>query len=172
MLILPETLVLSPKQPLIFLVGPIKCAPAWQEQAIQTITQLDSEITIACPKNPLLVDFSHLLVTGEKTGFFRRRAWEWFYMDAAVQAGAIMCWLPTQEKYDPEVIYATTTERELGLWMMYCKLMGNSRFCIGSDGGFPTLGVIEYDLKKLLPGKTIYPSLLETCTEAVRIARS
>jgi len=44
------------------------------------------------------------------------------------------------------------------------------RFCVGSDGNFPDLHTIAYDLKLDAPDKDIKKTLEETCAEALRIA--
>lgn len=41
------------KFPVIFLAGPIKCAPAWHEKAVKYLSSSDSDLIIACPKSKL-----------------------------------------------------------------------------------------------------------------------
>ena len=62
------------------------------------------------------------------------------------------------------------TRVELGQWMTNYRHNPEVRFCIGSDGEFPELETIRYDLHLDTPHKEIKKSLEETCAEAVMLA--
>jgi hypothetical protein len=62
------------------------------------------------------------------------------------------------------------TRVEIGQWMTNYRHNKSVRFCVGSDGKFPEIHTIEYDLQLDAPDKKIFSSLEETCAEAVQLA--
>lgn len=62
------------------------------------------------------------------------------------------------------------TRIELGQWMTRYKFSTDSiNFVVGSEGKFPEIDTIAYDLSLDAPEKIIFSTLEETCLEALRI---
>src|SRR3989338_8562800 len=133
-LIIPKTYVQELGAPLIFLAGPIRSAPNWQDEAI------------------------NLLFSQEP------------YLVIASKTGAILFWLPGEAEHDCQKVYGAMTRVEIGQWMTRYNFDKHVRFCVGSDGKFPELNIIEFDLKMDAYDKDIKKTLEETCSEAVRLA--
>jgi hypothetical protein len=89
----------------------------------------------------------------------------------ASQQGAILFWLPGEARHTCDKVYGAMTRLELGQWMTRHHFDLSVRFCVGSDGKFPELRTIAYDLSCDAPGKMIFGTLEETCDEALRLVR-
>ena len=168
--IIPKTYVPNIVAPLIFLAGPIRSAPNWQDEAINFLFSQNSDLVIASPRRGVRDKIAPYIVTGNKNYFPRQRAWERHYLDIASKTGAILFWLPGEEEHNCEKVYGAMTRVEIGQWMTNYRHNNSVRFCVGSDGKFPEMHTIEFDLKMDAPDKKIFSSLEETCTEAVRLA--
>jgi hypothetical protein len=171
-IILPKKYVETGENPLIFLTGPCGGAPRWQEEAINIIISLDKNILIASPRDLSRFDLIRQVLDGDDSRFHRQRAWERYYLDLASKNGAIMFWLPKEEEHNCRKVYGAMTRLELGQCMTEYRHDNSYRFCIGSDGQFPELRTIEYDLSLDAPDKKILGTLDETCREAIRLALS
>lgn len=169
-LIIPKKYVLELEAPLIFLAGPIKSAPNWQDEAIGFLFSQEENLVIASPRRGIRDVIAPYVIPGDETYFPRQRAWERHYLDMASKTGAILLWLPGEAEHDCKKVYGAMTRVELGQWITRYHFDKNVRFCIGSDGNFPELHTIEFDLKMDAPDKDIKKTLEETCTEAVRLA--
>ena len=156
--------------PIIFLAGPIKGAPNWQSEAAKILLSREPSLVIASPRKELGEDLNQFLISGRNGVFPRQRTWERYYLDLASKTGAILFWLPGQAYFTPKKIYSAMTRLELGQWMANYRNDNSVRFCVGSDGNFPELDVIRYDLSQEAPDKEIKGTLEETCLEALRIA--
>ncbi|MDO8511366.1 MAG: hypothetical protein Q7S55_04320, partial [Nanoarchaeota archaeon] len=157
-LIIPKTYV-PVKSPLIFLAGPIGSAPNWQDEAINHLFSLDSDLVIASPRRGIRESIAPYILTGNENFFHRQRAWERHYLDIASKTGAIMFWLPGEAEHKCEKVYGAMTRLELGQWMTDYRHNPEVRFCVGSDGKFPELDTIKYDLLLDAPDKEIKNSL-------------
>lgn len=161
------------KIPLIFLAGPIRGAPNWQDEAVKIINEIDPEMYIVSPRRGIRTSIAPYVLHGDETLFERQRAWERYHLEIAKYDGAIMFWLPGEIEHDCKKSYGAMTRMELGLVIAWYKQnLRSIKWCIGSDGKFSELDTIQYDLKIDAPDKKIFPTLEETCAEAVRIARS
>jgi len=169
-LVIPKTYVQDISAPLIFLAGPIKSAPIWQDEAVDFLLTQNPDLFVASPRFGIRDKIEKYIISGEKDYFSRARAWERHYLDIASKTGAILFWLPEEAEHSCQKPYAAMTRIELGQWMMNYKHDNSVRFCIGSEDKFPGLGPIKYDLSIDAPDKKIFSSLEETCTEAVRLA--
>jgi hypothetical protein len=169
--IVPKVLVDKIEYPIIFLAGPTLGAPNWRVDAIHLILSEEPNLVIASPTRDNR-EISGYLMSGEANYFPRQRAWERYYLDLAARTGAILFWLPGEVIHNPRKVYGATTRLELGQWMTNYKHDRTVSFCVGSDGNFPDLDVIKYDLSIDAPDKEIRSSLIETCKEAVRLAES
>jgi hypothetical protein len=154
----------------IFLGGPIRGAPNWQDDAILFLLSLNSNLTIISPRRGVRDKIAPYIAVGDESYFSRQRAWERHYLDIASKKGAIMFWLPGEEKHDCKKSYGAGTRLELGEWMTNYKHDKKVGFCIGSDGNFSELRTIEYDLSLDAPDKVIRKTMIETCLEALSIA--
>jgi len=83
-----------------------------------------------------------------------------------------MFWLPNWEVHECDKVYSAMTRFELGQFTTHCRYDKSTRVCIGSDGKFPQLRTIKYDFSLDAPNKPIFPTLEETCLEALRIANT
>ncbi|MBI1968458.1 hypothetical protein HYS49_00965, partial [Candidatus Woesearchaeota archaeon] len=111
----------------------------------------------------------------DKNFFPRQRAWERHYLDAAglpesESGGAVLFWLPGEAEHNCQKVYGAMTRIELGQWMTNYQHDKRVRFCVGSDGNFPELRTIAYDLQLDAPDKDVKKTLEETCAEALRLA--
>lgn len=173
-IILPKTYIPKIEPPLIFLAGPIRSAPLWQDEAMKMIFSLDPQVVIACPRREVCPELAHHVLRGDETYFPRQRAWEWQYLKRAAtdkNGGAILFWLPGEAQHSCQKVYGAMTRLELGEWMTEYKHDPSVRFCVGSDGAFPELHTIAYDFGCNAPEKDIKKTLEETCQEAVRLAK-
>ncbi len=168
--IIPKTYVREIEDPLVFLAGPIIGAPNWQDEAIEILFSMEPDLVIATPRRGIRDRIAPYVVNGDENYFPRQRAWERHYLDIASKTGAILFWLPGQAEYNPNKVYGATTRLELGQWMTNYRYDNSVRFCIGTDGNFPEVDIILYDLKLDAPDKKVFPSLKETCAEAIRLA--
>ena len=162
-LISPNEFYIAIVLPLIFLAGPIRSAPKWHEKAIDYLFSKNEDVTIASPHRP-----NEKIIPSSQ--FPRQRSWERHYIDNAKGYGCVMFWITGSERHDCDKVYGAMSRFELGQLFTYAETNQSTRFCVGSDGNFPELHTIEYDLKLNAPGKKIFNSLEETCNEALRIA--
>ena len=174
-IILPKTYVANLDAPLIFLAGPIRSAPNWQDEAIEIIFAHNPEVVVASPRRGVRENLEKYVLSGDANFFPRQRAWERHYLDVAgkpesEQGGAVLFWLPGEAEHNCQKVYGAMTRLELGQWMANYRHDPEVRFCVGSDGNFPDLHTIAYDLKLDAPDKDIKKTLEETCAEALRIA--
>ena len=169
-LIIPKNYINTLDAPLIFLAGPIRSAPNWQDEAIEFLFSQEPNLIIASPRRGIRDNISKYIIEGEENYFPRQRAWERHYLELASKKGAILFWLPGEEKHDCNKVYGAMTRVELGEWMTNYRHDNSVKFCVGSDGKFSEIEIIEYDLKLDAPDKKIFNSLEETCIETLRIA--
>jgi hypothetical protein len=173
-IIMPKTYIRDVQYPVIFLAGPIRGAPPWQDEAIRFLISQENKITIINPNRTLDPEFFRYIADGEKTHFHRQRAWERHYLHEAgsmkLRYGCVMFWLPGEEKHDCRKSYGAMTRTELGQWMTKYAFDNSTRMCVGTDGKFSEIDTILYDLSLDAPGLKINNSLEETCFEALEIA--
>jgi hypothetical protein len=168
--IIPKTYVKEIHVPLIFLAGPIRSAPNWQDAAIEAILLRNADLVIASPRREVGENIKQHLLRGDENVFPRQRAWERYYLDLASRSGAIMFWLPGESTHNCQKAYGAMTRVELGQWMTNYRHDKSIRFCLGTDGRFSEFGPIKYDLSLDAPDKRIFGSLDDTCSEAIRLS--
>lgn len=159
------------EEPLIFLAGPIKGAPNWQDEAINILFSKNENLTIVSPRRGIRPEISRCIAKGDEEYFPRQRSWERHYLDLASKKGAILFWLPGEVEHNCDKSYGAMTRVEIGQWMTNYRHDNSINFCVGSDNKFSELHTIEYDLKLDAPNKKIYSTLEETCEEAIRLAK-
>jgi hypothetical protein len=169
-LIIPKTYVERIESPLIFLAGPIRSAPNWQDEAIKILFSQEPNLIIASPRRGIREDISEYILQGDENYFPRQRTWERHYLDIASKKGAILFWLPGEAEHNCEKVYGAMTRMELGQWITRYSLDNKIKICIGSDRNFQELDTIKYDLSIDAPDKKIFNSLEETCDEALNLA--
>src|SRR3989338_1010218 len=153
--IIPKTYIADVRNPLIFLAGPIRGAPNWQDVAIKILFSRNPNLTITSPRRGVRNEIAPYILEGDENHFSRQREWERHYLDAASKKGVILFWLPGEEKHDCEKVHGAMTRLELGQWMTNYKHDNSTQFCIGSDQKFPEINTISYDLKLDAPDKII-----------------
>ena len=169
-LIIPNTYVEKVDNPLIFLAGPIRSAPNWQDKAIGILFAKNPDLTIVSPRRGIRDKIADYVVQGKEDYFSRQRAWERHYLDIASQTGAVLFWLPGELEHNCGKVYGAMTRVEIGQWMTNYKHDNSIKFCVGSDGNFSELPTIQYDLSLDAPDKQIKGSLENTCEEALGLA--
>lgn len=148
----------------IFLAGPIRSAPEWHKKAIEYLTSREDNLTIISPNR-----IGEEIIPSSK--FSRQREWERYYLDVARKKGCVIFWLPEEEEHNCNKVYGAMSRFELGQMFTYYKLDNSTKFCVGSDGKFPELHTIKYDLFLDSPDKEIFPTLEETCEGALRLIK-
>lgn len=168
--IIPKTYA-DINSPLIFLAGPIRGAPKWQDEAIKYIIKEDKEVVIASPTRTVEKDIVQYLVSGKNDVEGRQRAWERHYLDVAAKNGVIMFWLPGEVNHSCSKAYGAMTRKELGLVLGWYKFDKSIRFCVGTDGRFSEFRTHLYDINIDAPNIEIKNSLEGSCQEALRLIR-
>src|SRR3989304_3083097 len=144
-LIIPNTYTLKIEKPVIFLAGPIKGAPNWQEEAIDFLLSQNSDLWVASPRGEIRESLRSSLVPGNDSFFQRQRAWEKYYLGVASSYGAILFWLPGEVEHNCAKSYGAMTRKELGEWSTAHKFVGDSvHFCVGTDGKFSEVDTILF----------------------------
>ena len=167
-LIIPKTHVKDIRVPLIFLAGPIRGAPNWQDEAIEFLLSQNQDLVIASPRRELNSKFKPYLLSGSED-FPRQRAWERYYLDLASKTGAIVFWLPGETNHDCKKAFGAMTRFELAQWSTRYTYDKSVKFCIGTDGNFSEFDTIRYDLSLDAPDKNVFGDLKSTCLEALRL---
>lgn len=158
--------------PTIFLAGPIRNAPKWQESAIQYMVDRNTEAFIASPTRSIkdsLLEFVEKDRDDYQT-FTRQRAWEQHYLYEAAENGCIVFFLPKEgsREYEDKV-YAHITMMELGQWIVRKKYNPDIKLVIGTDGEFPEWSTIEFELKTEIPDVPICYNLEDTINTALEL---
>jgi len=168
--IIPKTYIKNINKPVIFLAGPVRSAPNWQDVAIQYLFSQNPNLIIVSPRRGIRKKIAPYIFKGNNTYFSRQREWERHYLDIASKKGCILFWLPEEQKHDCKKVYGAMTRIEIGQWITNYRYNPSVRFCIGSDNKFPEMHTITYDLTIDAPDKKIFPFLKKTCLEALKIA--
>lgn len=178
-LILPNDRV-EINAPLIFLMGPIRGAPQWQDYAIEVLFDLSNKIYVASPSKDLREEY---LDNSIKTGseFERQLEWELFYLKRVTdprKKGCILAWLPAQCDPTEKIVsidfprsYARDTRGELGRWGTGALSYNpNHKIVVGGEYNFDGIDVIKRNFLDAKPDFKFYNTLEETCKEAIRVA--
>lgn len=158
-------------KPILFLAGPIRNAPKWQEQSIEILLRKNPNIFVAAPLRDISDHLKSFMEMDrdEYEIFERQRAWEQYYLYGAAKNGCIIFWLPKEmplKEYSDKV-YAHITMLELGEWIERVKQNPTIHLVIGTDGEFPEWRTIEFELKAEIPQTIICHSLEETINTAI-----
>ena len=119
---------------IVFLAGPIKGAPNWQEGAIKDLSDLD--IYVANPRRENVKNFNLDL----------QIAWESRFL---ATADLILFWIPPKEEDIAGREYAQTSRFELGEWAAKTNYnKGNKKIIVGINDGFVGKSYIELRLSE------------------------
>ncbi len=172
--IIPKTYVAEINGPLIFLLGPIRGAPNWQDEAIKILFSINPNLTIVIPRRGVRDSFAKYVLSGDENHFSRQRAWEIYYTEMASEEegreGCAMFWFPGEAEHKCEKAYGAISREEFGLMLGAFRHNKSMRFCVGTDGKFSEWRTHLLTLNTYAPDKKVFESLEETCAEAVRIA--
>ena len=169
-IILPKTHIRDDDRSIIFLLGPIRSAPLWQDDAIDCILSYTEDILIANPRRNVKKSLENYVIQGDQGYFNRQRAWEWHYQEKAAISGALMFWFPKEAEHHCEKSYGLMTSNEFGHWTARKQVDDTIGLAIGSDGQFNEWDTFEYDLRLKLPSQIINKTLEQTCREALKLA--
>lgn len=160
-------------KPVLFLAGPIRNAPKWQEQAIEILLRKNPDIFVAAPLRTVSDHLKSFIEIDQESyeTFERQRAWEQHYLYSAARNGCIVFWLPKEDslKEYADKVYAHITMLELGEWIERVKQDPNIHLVVGTDGQFPEWRTIEFEIKAEIPKTIIYHSLEETIDAALNL---
>jgi len=160
--------------PVIFLAGPIRNAPKWQEEAVRIFLKRNESVFVASPTRELSHDLMKFVEKDDPSKyqtFERQRAWEQNYLYAASKKGCIIFYLPKEmeEKEFPEKLYSHITMMELGEWIARRKENEGINLVIATDGDFPEWSTIHYELKTEIPNVPVCKSLEEAIGIAINL---
>jgi hypothetical protein len=158
--------------PVIFLAGPIHGAPPWQPAAYDVIARSGEEFVVATPRRFHSPTHYRAKATDGRRHFHRQRAWERYYMDLAARQGCILFWLPRPAGKLDGMVYGATTRYEIGLWSSRYSRDNTIGLTVGTDGKFPTVHTIAYDLEKEMGDAGLHDTLKRTVEAAMEIARA
>lgn len=134
---------------IVFLAGPIKNAPNWQDKAVEMLAKRQSDFNV---RKRVVV--ANPRTEGKWHGDYNGQVdWELKHLQLASQTGVIVFWLalpnPTLEMsheelglmlgYDsqrPTRAYAQTSRVELGEWIGFSRQWSKAPFILGIEPGF------------------------------------
>jgi hypothetical protein len=150
--------------PLIFLVGPIECAPLWQEEASKILQSLNDKITIVSPR----MENDEVEKNLGEASRIKKIDWETKYLNQASQNGAILFWLAKRIKDIPSQAYAKSSRFEIAEWKEKYR---NSKFnlSIGIETGFDGDWYIRHRLNQDCPDLKISSTLIDTCKLTIEL---
>lgn len=167
---------------LYFLAGPVMGGGDWRRTAIHRLMELDKDCYIVCPcRYPADDPISWLAIKTDvglptsQIEFESQIKWERHYLELASIYGAIIFWLPVEDKDNPrpkaDGPYARDTYGELGRWSVRSS-KELATVIVGADPKFSGLSVIQknFDEDHGEPFK-IHNTLDETLFSAVRKGR-
>ncbi|MBU2496842.1 MAG: nucleoside 2-deoxyribosyltransferase domain-containing protein [Nanoarchaeota archaeon] len=167
-LILPKTYIENIDDALIFLAGPIKGAPLWQDKAIELIHSQDPNIYIISPSKEIREEYLNNKLKGSENKFSTQLDWERYYLDLSLKKGVILFWLPKQ-KENCNKAYARDTLGELGELRGRLIYNKNIKLVIGGEEDFDGFDVIKRNYFAISPEMKFYSTLKETCQQAVKL---
>jgi hypothetical protein len=152
----------SVTKPVLFLAGPIQGAPDWQAEAISIIRKTRANLIIASPRRPEELEANFV--------YDEQVEWETEHMERAWSNGAVMFWCPKESHKIDGRAYAQTTRAEYGRSIENHRHTG-SKMTLGMEQGFSGAKYFRFLAGKYYPQMQIADNLLETCLNAVELAR-
>jgi len=170
--IIPKTYVKKINDPIIMLLGPIRGAPNWQDEAIDILFDIKPDLVVVTPRRGIRDSFVKYVLHGDEDYFERQRSWEIYYTEMAAEEvgreGCAMFWLPEEVNHKCEKAYGAMSREEWGLMLGAYRHNKSMRFCVGTDGKFSEWRTHLLTLNTYAPDKEVFDSLEKTCEEAVR----
>lgn len=166
-----------------FLLGPIRNAPPWHEDAIDILVRLATEekekiyLRINCPKREEdLVRRSNTSPPPQTIhrSFDRQREWEFETQNPSAQSAGLLFWLPKERfKLFKDKAYGAMTQVELGYWLACASHDKELRIAIGTDGVYNgELHTLMYDIERLAPHLLpMHNSLESLCRQGIAWAK-
>lgn len=186
-LVLPKSLVyIGPEEKVIFTAGPILGGGDWQKRAIAMLADQIPDAFIVCPCRYAPPHSLHqLALPGETPQQWQARGldpfpnqtlWERYYLTLAAEQGAVLFWLPEEDRDNPRPRergpYARDSYGELGEWRARKRYRG-ARIVIGMEPDFPGASVIKKNYLAMLGHDFDFHETLEaTIRAAVDLANS
>ena len=154
--------------PLIFLAGPIHCAPRWQDKAVEILFSLNEDLDIASPSWYLKEAYQK--GNKPKPRGKSQVPWETFHLrKAGTEKGAILFWLAEAAGHDCSYGYARTTRGELGEWLTRANICGDY-IALGIERGFEGADYWRWRIvSRDFGDQNISETLEDTCREALRM---
>lgn len=146
---------------LLYLAGPIKGAPNWQEQAVSIVHGLNPHILIASPRRNREIPGD---LSDEEFG--RQDRWCDYYVDLACKHGVCLVWLAKELNHDCERAYAQGSRLLLGQ-LMERHTRQSIRLIVGIESGFTGARDIRLRLSRYCPDIKVQDSLPAACGIAV-----
>ncbi len=178
-IIMPRTRVELGNEPLLFLAGPIKGAPKWQDKSVEIIHSINEKIYIISPRSKLRKEYQDERTITSLPDFTYQLDFERNYLKLASESPnrAIMFWLPRQSETMPINFatgfpkpYARDTRPETAGWSW--KLLEynpNANVIVGGEENFDGFDVIRRNFLAVKPDMKFYSTLEETCQEATKL---
>jgi hypothetical protein len=178
----PKTIPVNNGAANCFLLGPIRNAPTWHEDAIDILARMVREdetairLRINCPKRK-----EHMmrtptvdalpLATHKACG--RQREWEFDTQESSALSAGLLFWFPKEgSKEFPEKVYGAITQVEFGYWTARASVDKRLRIAFGTDGDYNgELHTMSYDIERLCPHLLpLHNSLESLCAQSIRWA--
>lgn len=168
------------------LLGPIRNAPPWHEDAIDILARLAMEDKadidlISCPKREADMTRTSIHVLNDLSLVTRicsrQRDWEFETQERAVCRAGILFWFPKEGiKRFPDKVYGAISQVEFGYWLARARNNRHYEIAFGSDGVYNgELRTMLYDIEReapwLLPMHTSLESLCAQSIEWAKIDR-
>lgn len=166
-----------------FLLGPIRNAPTWHEDAIDIFVRLAKKdkqtinLRVNCPKRKQDMQRSAFTVeppSGVEKICARQREWEFDTQESSVRSAGLLFWLPKEgSKEFPEKVYGAITQVEFGYWLRAAQSDMHLRIAFGTDGAYNgELHTLQYDIERCAPWLLpMHTSLESLCAQSIRWAK-
>ena len=179
----PKAIPVSGGAKSCFLLGPIRNAPPWHEDAIDILARLvradkkKLRLHINSPKR--IEDMERAFdedspPTAILRTCSRQREWEFETQEIAARSAGLLFWLsaPGEIKY-PGKAYGAFTQTELGYWLCRASFDKSLRIAFGSDGKYNgELHTVLHDIERLAPHLLpMHTSLESLCAQSIAWAK-
>lgn len=150
---------------LIYLLGPIKGAPNWHDNAIELIYSYNPNAHVACPSVRLREDYTRGLNLFISRSKGEHDEWEKYHLNRANKKGCILFWFPKEISHKSYKIYAQSATIHLGR-ISILRRESKIKAAFGIEPGFFGEGDLRGILRMDDPDVKVFSTLEETCKEA------
>ncbi len=166
-----------------FLAGPIRNAPPWHEDAIDTLARMvrgDRKRILLRINSPKRKEHMEQVLPTDPAPVrihrtcSRQREWEFVTQEGAVRSAGLLFWLPKEgSKEFPEKVYGAITQAEFGYWTARASVDKSLRIAFGTDGVYNgELHTMRYDIERLCPWLLpMHDSLESLCAQSIDWAK-